>query len=61
MLLRIEVPLPTIADTGAGESPPVSGDALPPLGGDAPPDEGPATTPGKGSAGDATQVKSKRP
>ena len=42
-----------VAGMGAGESPPVSGDAPPPLGGDASPDKGSLTALGKGSAGDA--------
>ena len=59
MLLRIAVPLFTVADAGAGENLPVSGDAPPPLIGDAPPNEGPPAAPGKGSAGDATPGKLK--
>ena len=37
LLLRIAVPLLTVAGMGAGESPPVLGNAPPSLGGDAPP------------------------
>ena len=47
-------PLFAVAGMGAGESLPVSGDALPPVGGDAPPDKGSLTAPGNSSAGDAS-------
>ena len=57
MLLRIAAPLLTVADAGAGENLPVSGDAPPPLIGDAPPNEGPPAAPGKNSAVDATPGK----
>ena len=42
MLLRIAVPLLAVASMGAGESPPVLGNAPPLLGGDDPPDKAPA-------------------
>ena len=57
MLLRIAIPLLTIAGMGAGESSLVWGGAPSPLGEDAPPDEGSPAAPGKGSAGDASLGK----
>ena len=50
--MRIAASLVSVAGTGAGENPPVLGDAPPPLGGGAAPDEDLSAAPGKGSAGD---------
>ena len=51
LLLRIAVPFLAVAGTGAGESPPVLGNAPPPLGGDVPHDKDSLTTSGRRSAG----------